>query len=132
MKIKDLVFETFYWKNKNKIYSLLIDTIDSGPFDGGCVVFAQALQILYGGKIVVLVSNRNIAEHAAVLIDDVLYDADGPDKIKEFIERFEKNELRGTNRYITGIRQLSASDLPEAPRNLDLSKQIAKLLQNRE
>jgi hypothetical protein len=128
MKIKELVSEAFYWKNKNKIYSLLIDTIDSGPFDGGCVVFAQALQIVYGGKIVVLVSDKNIAEHAAVLIDDILYDADGPAKIKEFVERFEKNELRGTNRHITGIRELSASDLPEASRNLDLSKQIAKLL----
>lgn len=130
MKMRDLIVESFHWKNKNKIYSLLIDNIDSGPFDGGCVIFANALQAVYGGKVVVLVSNINIAEHAALLLGNILYDADGPATKAEFVKRFEKNELvRG--RHIIGIRDIKDSDLPDALRDMKLSTQIADLLKEK-
>ena len=131
MKIHEIVVESFHWKNKNKIYSLLINSINSGPFDGGCVVFANALHLVYGGKVVVLVSDKNIAEHAALLINNVLYDADGPAKYTEFVKRFERNELVGTGRYIIEIRDITDSDLPDAPRDMKLSKQIANLIREK-
>lgn len=131
MNIREIVAEAFYWKNKNRIYSLLIDQIDSGPFDGGCVVFAYALQRVYGGRVVVLVSDQNQAEHAAVLVGDTLYDADGPAPIKEFIKRFERNELANTGRRIQSLREITDSDLVDAPRDPNLSKQIAQLLKTR-
>jgi GNAT superfamily N-acetyltransferase len=115
--------ESFPGKNKNKIYTLLINAIDSGPFDGGCVVFAQALQMKFGGDIMVL-TGKHGADHAVLQLNGKLIDADGPAEPDTFIRRFEKNELA----QITGIRPIQDSDLPEAPRSVELAQQIAKLL----
>jgi predicted GNAT family acetyltransferase len=115
--------ESFPGKNKNKIYNLLINTIDSGPFDGGCVVFAQALQIKFGGEIMVLTGVHG-ADHAVLSLNGKLIDADGPAEPNEFVHRFEKNELA----KITGIRPIHSKDLPDAPRSTELATQIAKLL----
>lgn len=124
MKLKEILQESWPGRNRNRIYQLLIDAIDSGPFDGGCVVFAQALQIKYGGLIVVLLDRNRQADHAAVKIDNILIDADGPAEIDAFVKRFEKNERV----EIFGIRPIRDSDLPDAPRDLELSDKIAKLL----
>lgn len=113
---------------------MLIDTIGSGPFDGGCVVFAEALQQRYGGEIMVLVGRaqrgvvNDSAQHAALLLDGKLIDADGPLPPQQFIERFTKNELAHVGGSITGYRPIEREDLPEAPRDPKLSQNIARLL----
>ena len=122
MKVSELI-ESFPGRNKNKIYNLLINAIDAGPFDGGCVIFAQALQMKFGGDIVVL-TNKHGADHAVLSLNGKLIDADGPAEPEEFICRFEQNELV----KITGVRPIQDNDLPDAPRNAELATQIAKLL----
>ena len=128
MRANDFLAEAWPFKNKNKIYSLLVNTVDSGPFDGGCVVFARALQIKYGGDVVVLTANGS-ADHAALYLNGKLIDADGAAEPKEFIKRFMKNEYPSyMNKTVDGVRPLQNNDLPDAPRNEELSQQIAKLL----
>jgi hypothetical protein len=127
MKIRHIINESWPGRSRNRtrIYTLLLNHIDSGPFDGGCIVFAQALQIRYGGSIEVLLrANTGQADHAVVRQDDIMIDADGAANIDSFIRRFERNELV----QISGYRPIEPGDLPGAARNLDLSKQIAKLL----
>jgi hypothetical protein len=120
----------FPFKNKNKIYTLLVQQTDSGPFDGGCVVFAQALQKKYGGKVVVLIADTPYgkrADHAVLeLPNGQLMDADGIAAPKELIQRFIRNE--NVEFPIIGYRDINDNDLPDAPRNDELAIQIAKLL----
>jgi len=120
----------FPFKNKNKIYNLLVNATDSGPFDGGCVVFAQALQQKYGGEIVVLIADTPYgkrADHAALMLNNgQMMDADGVDTPERLIKRFTKNE--NLLYPIIGYRPIKANDLPDAPRNNNLAKLIAKLL----
>jgi hypothetical protein len=132
MRASEIFEAAWPFRNKNKIYSLLIDQIGSGPFDGGCAVFAQALQLKYGGDIVVLVGNTRQhgpinAQHAAIALSGKLIDADGPAGPAEFVQRFVKNELESGGE-ITQVRPIKETDLPEAPRDLELAQQIAKLL----
>ncbi len=130
------ISNSFAWKNKNKIYSTLIDTVGSGPFDGGCVVFARALQLRYGGDIMVLDGYaqrgaKPAAQHAVLQLNGKLVDADGWGSPDEVIARFERNELQHAGGKITGIRPIAKDDLLEAPRDESVARQIAKLLQNR-
>lgn len=125
---QDNLTESFPGKNRSKIYSLLVNTVDSGPFDGGCVIFARALQMKHGGDIVVLTANGS-ADHAALYLHGMLIDADGPAEPKQFIKRFMKNEYTSySNKMVDGIRPIENSDLPDAPRSEELSQQIEKLL----
>ena len=110
--------------NSDKIYELLLDNIGAGPFDGGCVVVAQALQKIHGGELMALVRNDGTADHAVVQKGNTMYDFDGPGTQEEVISRFEKNE--GTK--IAEVRKLRMTDLPDAPRNSELAKQIASLM----
>jgi hypothetical protein len=135
MKASDFVIESFPVRNTNKIYSLLINTIGSGPFDGGCVVFARALQIKFGGDIFVLVghaqrttSTNEIAQHAVLMVDNTLVDAAGSATPGELARRFTKNELAHAGGSITQVRKIQPDDLPDAPRNEELSTKIAKML----
>lgn len=135
MKINEFITESsIFGKQKNKIYNLMVSTIDSGPFDGGCVTVAMALQMVFGGDIVVLVGvpHDNVkveaAQHAALLLDNILIDGDGPLPIKPFINRFVRSELAHVGGVITGIRPIADDDLPEAPRDKQLAAQIAQLI----
>ncbi len=123
MRANEFIIESFPGRNKNKIYSLLINSVDSGPFDGGCVIFARALQIKHGGDIVVL-TGKHGADHAILSLNRKFVDADGPAEPNQFIKRFMQNELA----EITGVRPIKDNDLPDAPRREELSQQIAKLL----
>lgn len=125
--------ENIAGRNKSRVYDLLINTIGSGPFDGGCVIVAQAIQARHGGDIVVLVGHaqsgsKAVAQHAAVKIRDQLVDFDGPASVTDFVRRFERNELSHAGGTITGIRPISAEDLPDAPRDAKLAQQIARLI----
>ena len=108
----------------DKVYELLLDNIGAGPFDGGCVVVAQALQLIHGGELMALVRNDGTADHAVVQKGNTMYDFDGPGTQEEVVSRFEKNE--GTR--IAEVRKLRMTDLPDAPRNSKLAKQIASLM----
>ena len=108
----------------DKVYELLLDKIGAGPFDGGCVVVAQALQKIHGGELMALVRNDGTADHAVVQKGNTMYDFDGPGTQQEVVSRFEKNE--GTR--IAEVRKLRMTDLPDAPRNSELAKQIASLM----
>jgi hypothetical protein len=111
---------------KENIYDIL-EPEDCGPFDGGCVLVAQALQQIHGGDIVVLINDRGNADHAAVKIGNTLLDFDGPLPVEKFIKRFEKNE----HVKVTGIRPMKDGDLPDATRNQSLLPKIVDLLSNK-
>jgi len=118
--------ESIYENNANdKVMELLLDNIGAGPFDGGCVIVAQALQMIHGGEIMALVRPDGIADHAVVQKGNTMYDFDGPGTPEEVISRFEKNE----GARITDVRKLRMTDLTDAPRNTKLAKQIATLMQ---
>ena len=110
-------------EDKENIYDIL-EPEDCGPFDGGCVLVAQALQKIHGGDIIVLVNDRGIADHAAVKIGNTLLDYDGALPADKFITRFEKNE----HVKVTGIRPIEPNDLPDATRNQSLLPKIVDLL----
>ena len=120
-------------KIKDQIYGILIAATNAGPFDGGCVVMAEAIQMKYGGDIVVLVGHaqrdtNEVAQHAAVQLDNLLIDFSGAYYPKEFIKRFELAELAHAGGYINGVRPIQAGDLPDAVRDPEAAEQIASLL----
>lgn len=100
---------------KEAIYSELIEATDAGPFDGGCVVFADSLQSVIGGTVVVITNKSGRGDHAAVELGGKLYDFDGPLAPKQFIARFERNE----HAEISGYRPMEDHDLPDAPRGIN-------------
>jgi len=134
LRYREFTVENIAGKNKNKFYNLLVSAVDSGPFDGGCVIVAQAIQMKYGGEIVALLGpsqkgSKVVAQHAAVKIGDQLIDFDGPLPMQDFVRRFERNELSSTGGGITTVRLLNDDDLPDAPRDKELSLKLARLIQ---
>ena len=113
-------------ETEGAVYDLLLETIGAGPFDGGCVVVAQALQRIHGGQVMGLVRKDGIVEHAVVQNGDTMYDFDGPGSVKEVIKRFESNER--TN--ITDVRPLQKTDLPDAPRDINVVEKLIPLLKD--
>ena len=113
--------------SKEDVYDVL-DSESCGPFDGGCLLVAKALQEIHGGKIIVLVDDKNIAQHAAVLLlNGKIADYDGIKEPKQFIKDFNKNELAN----IVNIRKLESDDLESASRNLDLVPELVNALQSK-
>lgn len=78
---------------RDRVYVDLGTTVGCGPFDGGCLIVAGALQSVIGGDLVVLVRPNGFADHAAVLKDGQLWDFAGPLPPAKFIARFNKSEL---------------------------------------
>ena len=113
-------------ETEGAVYDLLLETIGAGPFDGGCVVVAQALQRIHGGQVMGLVRKDGIVEHAVVQNGDTMYDFDGPGSVEEVIKRFESNER--TN--ITDVRPLQKTDLPDAPRDINVVEKLIPLLKD--
>jgi len=109
----------------DKVYELILKVSGAGPFDGGCVFVAQAIQKRIGGSIKVLVSSDNVAQHAVVQKNNIFYDYGGSASKEEIIKRFEKNEMQ----QISGIRDLKTGDLPEAKRaDVKFVKMLASFL----
>lgn len=126
MKINDILRESLLrGEADERLYDILNQTSGVGPFDGGCVIIAQALQKVFGGDIVVLLNTAGEPEHAAVQFGQDLIDYDGKLPVKDFIKRFERNEMV----EISGLRKMQSSDLPEAPRDDAAVLEIAKLFQ---
>jgi hypothetical protein len=111
-------------KNKDELYTILLDASDSGPFDGGCVIAAEGIRGAIGGDIVVLERANGMADHAAVLLNGLLYDFDGPLPEREFIKRFNDNEMAEA----VSVRPIKEGDLPEAPRDNETAKKITDVL----
>lgn len=77
-------------RNKDKILEILQESHDCGPFNGGCLMFADALQKKYGGELCVLYSKK-YAEHAVLLLDDMLHDFAYSVEPSIFIELFDQD-----------------------------------------
>lgn len=119
------------WKRRvrpihDALYEDLVGNADCGPFDGGCLIFAQALQPVIGGEIHVLVRPCGLDDHAVVWRDGKLWDYDGPAHPTRFIKRFNRNE-RAT---CASHRPIAPGDLPSAARDDALASRIATLLRS--
>ena len=70
--------------------------VQSGPFDGGCLIVAKAIiRAIDGGELVRLISRKRVTqtEHYGVMHKGVIYDFDGSAKTPdEWIKRFVENE----------------------------------------
>lgn len=133
MNMLDVVMENIAGRNRNRFYHMLINGTGSGPFDGGCVVVAQAIQAKHGGDIVVLTgqyqpNTKAVAQHAAVKLGDLLIDFDGAAPVQDFVQRFQRTEMAHSGGVITGIRPIQDQDLPDAPRNTELAQKLARLI----
>ncbi len=105
----------------------LLAVAECGPFDGGCLAFARALQDVIGGDLVVLTRANGLADHAAVHQGDWLWDYAGPRARLQFIRRFASAEMRGNWRGVD-IRPLREGDLLDAPDDPELVERLASLL----
>jgi hypothetical protein len=95
----------------DRIFIALEKSYECGPFDGGCVAFARALQQVIGGEVaVVLRAGTQRADHAAVYKDGRLIDFDGPALPAAFCRRFSRNE----HVNVDGWRLWQDGDLHEA------------------
>lgn len=128
--------------HKDAVYGLMIDRIDCGPFDGGCLVFAQALQHLHGGEVVVVegrcfsgwVAFREpeykgelLAQHAVLALPDGTYmDASGRCSMSTMLARTAQSA-----KYVASadaIRPFREGDLEDAVRDDSLVVELAQLL----
>ncbi|KXV06783.1 hypothetical protein [Acetobacter malorum] len=113
---------------RDRFHSDLDIAAGCGPFDGGCLLVAGALQSVIGGDLVVLIRQNGFAEHAAVLKDGQLWDFDGPLPPAQFIMRFNENE----HAACAGFRPLNdENDLMDAREIADNSLQdrLARLFE---
>ncbi|WP_315922992.1 hypothetical protein [Mesorhizobium sp. SP-1A] len=98
--------------------------IECGPFDGGCVIVAQALKAVIGGEIVGLVDKDDTVGHAVVHLDGKLWDYDGPMPSEAFIARF--NRLEAPWKCV-GYRKFRDTDLELAYRDDELVGRLVEL-----
>lgn len=108
----------------------VLDAIGAGPFDGACLVCAQALKDAAGeGDIVRIVdTSTNTTYHYGLRIGGTVYDFDGACDSRTWIQRFSRNENL-TNRSLsveTGIDENAG-----IADNDRVSRVIARLLQSR-
>lgn len=108
----------------DEVYEQVLAATGCGPFDGGCLFFANALRKALGGEVVALVREDDVADHAALYLDGVLIDFDGPADPEEFVCRFNANERA----KCVGWRPLRDGDLPDAPTGDQTENDLAELL----
>jgi hypothetical protein len=102
--------------------------VGCGPFDGGCLIVAQAIQAVAGGEIVPLVDEQDEALHAVVLKNGVLWDYDGPLETNLFLDRY--NSFVDDAKFkCVRHREFRAYDLTEAMENDGLAATLASMLQ---
>lgn len=120
------------WKAKlrlidNCFQATMARTIGCGPFDGGCLIVAQALQSVLGGELYVLVDKDDYALHAAVMVDGILWDFDGPLEPAAFLENY--NGFVDNDRYrCVRLRVMEGHDLTEAMEDDKLASVLANML----
>ncbi len=111
--------------SRDDVLSVIREATGSGPFGRGCMIVAQALQQIYGGRIWVLIGRwSQQAEHAVVATGDMFYDASGASALEGIIGRF--SETAGVK--IEGARPIAPGDLPDASRSFVATSELAYLL----
>jgi hypothetical protein len=119
--------------HKDAVYGLMLERIECGPFDGGCLAFALALQRLHGGEIAVVEGRFFVpphisrAQHAVLALPDGTFmDASGRCAERTMLARTaaEARHVATADR----IRPLQEGDLPEAARDDNLVADLARML----
>lgn len=106
--------------------------IESGPFDGGCLIVARAIIKFVGkGKIVRIISNANHdqTQHYGALINNRIYDADGEHaNWQSWIKYFSTVELVQNQQlgYAMGVDPHSS-----IPDSEELADQLAAMFASR-
>lgn len=123
-------FQAAFKPIRKQFYSLLVSQAGCGPFDGACVVCAEALQQAFGGQVMVLTRANDVADHAVLLLNGKLWDMDGPLSPARLLARFNRVELIGSAWKCTAYRPIQDGDLPDAYRNPDLTAKLADFLRS--
>ena len=110
---------------KEELFLLVFEHAGCGLFDGGCLVFATALQEVIGGELAVLINTRGQADHACVSHNGLLIDFDTALRPQLFIEEFSYQE----GVQITHWRSYQEGDLVYAVRDHKLVESIKQLLE---
>ena len=90
-----------------------------GPFDGGCLALARALERL-GGQVVVLVDQQGLAHHAVARFGRWLVDFNGAFRDEKMLEKFSLEEMA----TVVAVREIRDGDLAEAYENDELVEAI--------
>lgn len=124
-------------RTRQAAYRFLVHHLDCGPFDGGCVLFASALQARFGGQIAVVVGRSvdapewsvPIAHHAVLMLGrDSFLDADGLACERSLLDRLQATEGVLAGVVFTGVRAMQDGDLPECRRDPSLISGLAQVL----
>lgn len=109
----------------NKYHQILEDHTEGGPFDGGCMTHAMAMQKVFGGDLHGLHDHQGVVQHAVLRVPHgnthIFLDANGPATDKEIMRRFSEDEMVP----IAGHRPLADNDLDEAVRSHEAAESIA-------
>ena len=103
------------------VIDVLLDSrAESGPFDGGCLIVARALQNVYGGELVYLHSEVGVEHYGVRLPNGTYLDADGvANTEEEWISRFQEAELVDREMEVRdGYAAGEALDDPQAVKKL--------------
>ncbi len=123
-KLEQSIRKTYCSK---QFWEALDQTVKAGPFDGGCLVCALALNEAAGeGEIVRIVDETTgITHHYGLRIGGTVYDFDGSCNSRTWVQRFARNEnISGRPLSImTGIDQRSS-----ITNNRKAVREIAKLI----
>jgi hypothetical protein len=126
--LKSAIGKTF---NDDQFWAVLLNesVAQSGPFDGGCLICAKAIQLAVDdAELVRIVSDLNggQTEHYGIRLDDSIYDMDGiASSEAAWVSRFQDNESR-TDRVLGFAAGYDEESLiPDDP---CASKQISQIL----
>lgn len=108
------------------VYDLLFERTGTGPFDGCCVVVAEAMRQVFGGEIVVFVRSDGVADHAALRLEGVIADFDGPVGEEMAVADYNEREYGSTVSW----RPIRDDDLEDAFREADLCAKLAETIRN--
>lgn len=94
---------------------------------GGCWIAARAIQREYGGKLMLVASDRSPAEHVVVLKDGVFYDSVGAQTEAQLLRRMAREEWVPNPRITPYDRAILGQDLPVSE---TIARQIQALLRS--